>query len=210
VYGDQFRRVTLPDPARRGILGHASILTVTSYPHRTSPVLRGKWIMESVLGTPPPPPPADVPTLVETNRTTGKALTMREAMAAHRSNPSCASCHARMDPLGFAFENFDAVGRWRTVSAAEPVDASGALPDGTRFDGAAGLRDALLRHPGQFAETLAERLLTYALGRGVDFYDRPAMRAITREAAADDYRFASLVTGVVKSMPFQMRKKTGS
>jgi mono/diheme cytochrome c family protein len=210
VYGDQFRRVTLDDPARRGILGHASILTVTSYPHRTSPVLRGKWIMESVLGTPPPPPPADVPALVETSKSTGKALTMREAMAAHRSNPSCASCHARMDPLGFAFENFDAVGRWRTMSANAPVDASGALPDGTRFDGAAGLRDALLRHPGQFAETLAERLLTYALGRGVEFYDRPAIRAITREAAANDHRFASLVTGIVKSVPFQMRKKTGS
>jgi hypothetical protein len=206
VYGDHFRRVTLGDPARRGILGHASILTVTSYPHRTSPVLRGKWIMESVLGTPPPPPPADVPALVETNKNTGKAFTMREAMEQHRANPACASCHARMDPLGFAFENFDAIGRWRTVSASAPIDASGTLPDGTRFDGAAGLRDALLRHPGQFAGTLAERLLTYALGRGVEFHDAPAVRAIAREAAGSDYRFASLVVGVVKSMPFQMRK----
>jgi hypothetical protein len=200
--------LTLSDPARRGILGHASILTVTSYPHRTSPVLRGKWIMESVLGTPPPAPPPNVPTLVETNKTTGKALTMREAMAIHRSNASCAACHARMDPLGFAFENFDAVGRWRTVSANAPVDAAGALPDGTAFDGAAGLRDALLRHPKQFAGTLAERLLTYAIGRGVEYYDAPAVRAITREAAAGEYKFAALVTGIVKSMPFQMRKGT--
>ena len=206
VYGDQFRRVTLDDPARRGILGQASILTVTSYAHRTSPVKRGKWMMENVLGTPPTPPPANVPALVETNTQTGQAVTMREAMERHRADPGCASCHARMDPLGFAFENFDAIGRWRTTSANAPIDASGALPDGTRFDGAAGLRDGLLRHPDQFSGTLTERLLTYALGRGVEFYDRPAVRAITREAAANDYRFASLVAGIVKSVPFQMRK----
>jgi mono/diheme cytochrome c family protein len=206
VYGDEFRRVKLDDPARRGILGHASILTVTSYAHRTSPVKRGKWLMENVLGTPPTPPPANVPALVETNANTGQPVTMREAMERHRADPGCAGCHARMDPLGFAFENFDAIGRWRTMSANAPIDASGALPDGTRFDGAAGLREGLLRHPDQFSSTLTERLLTYALGRGVEFYDRPAVRAITREAAAHDDRFASLVAAIVKSVPFQMRK----
>jgi hypothetical protein len=208
VYGDHFRRVTLSDPARRGILGHGSVLTVTSYPHRTSPVLRGKWLMENVLGTPPPPPPPDVPTLVEKNEKTLEPLTMREAMAQHRSDPSCSSCHARMDPLGFAFEGFDAVGRWRAATSDGPVDASGVLPDGTRFDGAAGLIDALMRHPNQFVGTVAERLLTYGLGRGVEYYDAPAIRAITREAAASDYRFESIVIGVVKSLPFQMRGRS--
>jgi hypothetical protein len=205
VYGDHFRRVALSNPSRPGILGHASILTVTSYPHRTSPVLRGKFLMDNILGTPPPPPPANVPALVEKNETTLKALTMREAMAQHRKDPSCASCHSRMDPLGFAFENFDAVGRWRTVAADIPVDASGALPDGTKFDGASGLVDAIMKHPRQFAGTLTERLLTYALGRGLEHYDAPAVRAITRDAAGGNFRFASLVIGVTKSMPFQMR-----
>jgi mono/diheme cytochrome c family protein len=205
VYGDNFRRVALNGPGRRGLLGHASILTVTSYPHRTSPVLRGKFLMDNILGTPPPPPPPNVPTLVEKNEKTLKTLTMREAMAQHRADPSCSSCHSRMDPLGFAFENFDAVGRFRTVATGVPVDASGALPDGTSFDGASGLIDAIMKHPRQFATTLTERLLTYALGRGLEHYDAPAVRAITREAAAGNYRFASLVTGVVKSMPFQMR-----
>jgi hypothetical protein len=168
-------------------------------------VLRGKFLMDNILGTPPPPPPADVPALVEKNDQTLKTLTMREAMAQHRKDPSCSSCHSRMDPLGFAFENFDAVGRFRTVAAGVPVDASGALPDGTKFDGASGLIDALMKHPQQFAATLTERLLTYALGRGVEYYDSPAVRAITREAAAGNFRFASLITGVVKSQPFQMR-----
>jgi hypothetical protein len=208
VYGDNFRRVVLPAGARRGLLGHASILTVTSYAHRTSPVLRGKWIMENVLGTPPPPPPPNVPTLIEKNGQTGKALTMREAMSQHRANPMCASCHARMDPLGFAFENFDAVGRWRTRSADEPVDASGVLPDGTKFDGAEGLLDAIMKRPEQFAATLTERLLTYAVGRGVEYYDAPSVRAITREAAGSGYRFASIVAGVARSVPFQMRSRT--
>jgi mono/diheme cytochrome c family protein len=210
IYGDNFRRVTLSNPVRRGILGHASILTITSYPHRTSPVLRGKWLMENILGTPPPPPPTNVPTLVERNEKTLAPLTMREAMAQHRSNPSCSSCHARMDPLGFAFEGFDAVGRWRAGTGAKaPIDTSGALPDGTKFDGVAGLIDAIMQHPRQFAGTMTERLLTYALGRGVDYYDAPVVRSITREAAASNYRFASLVVGVVKSMPFQMRAGAG-
>jgi hypothetical protein len=168
-------------------------------------VLRGKFLMDNILGTPPPPPPPNVPTLVEKNEKTLKALTMREAMAQHRKDPSCAACHSRMDPLGFAFENFDAVGRYRKVAAGTPVDASGALPDGTKFDGAPGLIDAIMKHPRQFAGTLTERLLTYALGRGVEYYDAPTVRAITKDAAQGNYRFASLVAGVVKSMPFQMR-----
>ncbi|MGE3512788.1 MAG: DUF1588 domain-containing protein, partial [Vicinamibacterales bacterium] len=207
IYGDAFRRVVRPDNRRRGVLGQASILTLTSYAHRTSPVLRGKWIMENVLGTPPPPPPPNVPTLVETNKTTGKTLTMREAMAQHRANPTCASCHARMDPLGFAFENFDAVGRWRTVSADAPVDASGALPDGTKFDGADGLLEVLMRQPERFASTVVERLLTYALGRGLEPFDAPTVRAITRRASDRGYRFSAMVTGVVTSVPFRMRTR---
>jgi len=210
VYGDGFKRIVRPDRSRTGVLGHASILTVTSYAHRTSPVLRGKWIMENVLGTPPPPPPPNVPTLVETNKATGKTLTMREAMAQHRSNPMCASCHGRMDPLGFAFENFDAVGRWRTVSADAPIDASGVLPDGATFDGAGGLLDVIMKRPEQFAVTFTERLLTYALGRGLEYYDAPAVRAIVREAASSGYSLAAIVTGVTKSVPFQMRARASA
>jgi mono/diheme cytochrome c family protein len=210
VYGDTFRRVTLPDgSARRGLLGQASILTVTSYAHRTSPVLRGKWMLENILGTPPPPPPPNVPALKETTQA-GKALTMREAMEQHRANPACASCHARMDPLGFAFENFDAVGRWRTTSAGSAVDASGALPDGTKFNGVAGLLQQLLQHREQFVGTFTERLLTYAIGRGLEHYDAPAVRGIVRGAASSDYRFASIVTAIVTSTPFQMRASGGA
>jgi hypothetical protein len=208
VYGDQFRRVQVTDPSRRGVLGHASILTITSYAHRTSPVLRGKWVMDNVLGTPPAPPPPDVPTLPEKNEKTLRPLSMREAMAQHRNNPMCSSCHARMDPLGFAFERFDAVGRWRPDEAEGPIDSSGVTPDGVRFDGAGGLVEAIARRPQQFAGALTERLLTYALGRGVEYYDAPAVRAIVR-AAGHDARFASLVVGVVKSLPFQMRAAPG-
>jgi hypothetical protein len=210
VYGDTFRRVTLPEgSARRGLLGQASILTVTSYAHRTSPVLRGKWMLENILGTPPPPPPPNVPALKETTQA-GKALTMREAMAQHRANPACASCHARMDPLGFAFENFDAIGRWRTTSAGSAVDASGALPDGTKFDGVPGLLQLLLQHRDQFVGTFTERLLTYAIGRGLEHYDAPAVRGIVRGAAPGNFRFASIVTGIVASTPFQMRAASGA
>jgi mono/diheme cytochrome c family protein len=207
VYGDQFRRVSLADTPRRGLLGHASLLTVTSYAHRTSPVLRGKWMLDNLLGAPPPPPPPDIPALQETNAKTGKALTMREAMEQHRANPACASCHARMDPLGFALENYDAVGRWRTHAANTAIDASGALPDGTAFTGARGLIDAILRRPDAFATTVTERLLTYAIGRGVEYIDAPAIRAIRRAAAAQDYRFSAIVLGIVKSVPFQMRAR---
>ena len=206
VYGSHFRRVPVTEEARRGLLGHASILSVTSYPNRTSPVLRGKWVLENLLGTPPALPPPDVPALEETTGT-GEALSMREATERHRANPVCASCHRLMDPPGFALEQFDAVGRFRTRSAAgTPIDATGELPDGTRFDGAAGLREALAGRPERFVGTLTEKLLTYALGRGLEHYDAPAVRAVARAAAEDGYRFSSLVVGIVESAPFRMRR----
>ena len=206
IYGSHFRRVPVTQEARRGLLGHASILSVTSYPNRTSPVLRGKWVLENLLGTPPALPPPDVPALEETTDS-GEALSMREATERHRANPVCASCHRLMDPPGFALEQFDAVGRFRTRTAANtPIDASGELPDGTRFDGAAGLREALAGTPERFVGTLTEKLLTYALGRGLEHYDAPAVRAVTRDAASDEYRFSSLIVGIVKSMPFRMRR----
>ena len=206
VQGSHFRRITVPGGTRGGLLGQASILTVTAYPHRTSPVLRGKWVLENILGTPPPPPPPDVPPLEETPGA-AQALSMRERMAQHRSSPTCAACHAIMDPPGLSLEQFDAVGRWREVDASfAPIDATGGLPDGTTFDGVAGLRQALLSRPEQFISTLSEKMLTYALGRGVEYYDAPALRAILEDAAPDDYRFSSLVLGIVNSKPFQMRR----
>ena len=209
VKGTHFRRIELgPDSKRRGLLGHGSILTVTSYPDRTSPVVRGKWILENLLGTPPPPPLPNIPPLQATN-TAGEVLPMRQRMERHRSNPVCASCHAMMDPLGLSLENFDAIGRWRTLGeSSAPIDASGMTPDGARFDGADGLRAALLRSD-RFVATLTEKMMTYALGRGLEHYDQPSVRAILREAARDDYRFAALVTGVVQSAPFRMRKAAG-
>ena len=206
VYGSHFRQVHIANGARRGLLGHASILAVTAYPNRTSPVLRGKWVLENLLGTPPASPPPDVPSLEETSET-GEALSMREATERHRANPACASCHQLMDPPGFALEQFDAVGRFRTRTAANtPIDASGVLPDGTVFEGAAGLRAALVRKPDQFVRTLTEKLMTYALGRGLEFFDAPSIRAIVRDAANDDYRFSSLIVSIVKSRPFRMRR----
>jgi mono/diheme cytochrome c family protein len=206
VKGSRFRRVTLQDEARRGLLGQGSILTVTSYPHRTSPVLRGKWILENFLGTPPPPPPPNVPDLKERNDR-GAVLSVREQMEQHRANPVCASCHAMMDPLGFALERFDGIGKLRTLdSRFTAIDASGLFPDGTKIDGPAGLRRALLNHSPRFITTVTDKLLTYALGRGVEYYDAPAVRAITRDAARDEYCFSSIVLGIVKSPPFQMRK----
>jgi hypothetical protein len=206
VYGNHFRRVTLPkDSPRRGLLGHASILTVTSYGDRTSPVQRGKWILENLMGLTPPPPPPDVPALKE--RVTGdKVLTMRQRIAQHRENPACAGCHNLMDPIGLATENFDAMGQWRTLEDGMPVDASGGLPDGASFTGIEGLRDGLLRRPELFAGTLTEKLLTYAVGRGLEPADAPAVRAIVRASSTGDYRFSSLILGVVNSAPFQMRR----
>ena len=206
VYGSHFRRVELDAPERGGLLGQGSILTLTSYATRTSPVLRGKWILENLLASPPPPPPPDVPALDERTES-GEPRSMREAMEQHRANPACASCHAQMDPLGFALENFDAIGRWRTVGESnDPIDASGVLPDGRRFEGPAGLRTALLHAPEQFVHTVTEKLLMYALGRGVEHFDAPTIRAIVRDAERDGYRFASIVLGIVNSTPFQMRK----
>jgi hypothetical protein len=206
VKGSQFRRVALTDQHRRGLLGKGSLLVATSYPNRTSPVLRGKWMLENLLGTAPPPPPPDVPDLKDTN-TQGKVLSMRERMVQHRSNAACASCHAMMDPLGLSLENFDAIGRWRTRGESfEPIDASGSLPDGTTFVGVAGLRQALLDQSEVFVRTLTEKLLVYALGRGLEHYDAPAVRTIARDAAHHEYRLSALLMGIVRSTPFQMRR----
>ena len=188
------------------MLGQGGILTVTSYPDRTSPVQRGKWILENVLGSPPPPPPPDVPQLPE-RTPDGKVLSMRERMVQHRANPVCASCHSRMDPLGLALEPFDAVGNWRDKSESNgPIDATGQLPDGTKFDGPKGLRDALMKNPERFVHTLTERLFTYALGRGLEYYDAPAVRGVVRDTIRGDYRFSALILGIVQSTPFQMRR----
>ncbi len=206
VYGERFRRVSLPaDSVRRGLMGQGSILTGTSRANRTSPVIRGKWILENIFGAPPPSPPANVPELKE-ERDPAKVLPMREQMAQHRANPACASCHAQMDELGFALENFDAIGEWRDIDAAgSPIDASAKLPDGTKFTGPAELRKVLLSHSDDFLTTLTEKLLTYALGRGLEAADAPAIRHIKREAARANYRLASLIQGIVTSTPFQMR-----
>ena len=209
VYGSRFRRVEL-DPAtaerRGGIFGHGSLLTVTSYPNRTSPVLRGKWVLTNILGTPPPPPPADVPDLPDRGED-GRAATVRDRLERHRESPACAVCHAPMDPLGLALENYDAVGKWRaTGETHRPIDATGNLPDGTAFEGPTGLRTLLLERRELFVGTLTEKLLAYALGRGPEYYDRPTVRAITRAAAADDYRWSSIIVGIVQSTPFRMRR----
>ncbi len=211
VEGSYFRRVSLPEGSvRGGLLGQGSILTNTSYATRTSPVLRGKWVLENLLSAAPPPPPPNVPALKTEAAEPGKTLSMREAMTQHRANPACAGCHARMDPIGFAMENFDAVGKWRDADAGNPIDASGVFPDGTRFDGVAGLKKALLLHPEEFVNTVAQRLLMFAVGRNLQYYDAPAVREMVRSAAADHYTFSSLVLGVVKSIPFQMREPSAS
>lgn len=204
IYGSRFRRVQLsPDQKRGGLLRHGSILTVTSYATRTSPTIRGNWILENIVGTPPPPPPPDVASL--DSNTVDANLPMRERLAEHRANPACASCHDLMDPIGFALENFDAVGRWRDFEGGRPVDASGGLPDGATFAGIAKLEEALLNRPELFVRTLSEKLLIFALGRGIDPHDAPAVRQIVREAASQDYRFSSLIIAIVNSDPFRMR-----
>ena len=204
IYGSRFRRVTITDDARRGLLGQGSILALTSHAERTSPVVRGKWILENILGTPVPPPPPDVPPL-KGNEDGQKPRTMREQMAEHRTNAVCAGCHKIMDPIGLALENFDAVGAWRYADAGSPIDASGELADGTKVDGVVSLRKAILSRPEVFAGTFTEKLLTYALGRGLDYHDMPAVRAILRDAAKQNYRFSAILRGVVHSTPFQMR-----
>ena len=206
VFGSQFRRVSFADdPARQrgGLLRQGSILTVTSYATRTSPVIRGNWILANLAGEPPPPPPPNVPAL--DSGSVSDSLPIRERLAAHRAKPACAGCHNLMDPVGFALENFDAVGRWRAEEDHRPVDAAGGLPDGSTFAGVGGLERALLARPGLFTATLSEKLLTFALGRGVERTDAPAIRAIVRRAQADDYRFSAVILGVVHSVPFQMR-----
>jgi mono/diheme cytochrome c family protein len=206
VYGTRFRRVAVTDEARRGLLGHGSILTTTSYPDRTSPVVRGKWVLENLLGMAPPPPPPNVNTDLKPTDPLGKVLSMRERMAQHRASPQCAGCHALMDPLGLSLENFDAIGQWRTVDESQmPIDASARLLDGTKFEGPAGLRRMLLDRSNQFVTNVTEKLLTYALGRGVEYYDSPAVRTIVREAAESGYTFGSIVVGIARSVPFQMR-----
>ncbi len=208
VYGSHFRRVTFSDDTRGGLLGQGSLLTVTSYAHRTSPTVRGKWVLENLLGAPPPPPPPNVPTLEEDSSEDGTSRSVRERMEQHRTNPVCASCHAAMDPLGFALENYDAIGRWRTDEGNIPIDASGVLPDGTKFQGPAGLRTTLLNRREEFVATITRKLLTYALGRGLEYYDAPAVRTIAREAALSDYRWSAVILGIVKSTPFQMRSSS--
>ena len=206
IYGSRFRRVKLPDDTRRGLLGQGSILLVTSVATRTSPVARGKWVLENILGSSPPLPPPNVPALPE-NASTAKLVSVREKMEAHRNNPVCASCHKIMDPIGFSLENFDLTGKWRTTDGGVPIDASGQMVDGTKLSGPASLRAALLSRSDVFVSTLTEKLMTYALGRGLKYYDMPAIRAITREAGRNDNRFSSIVLGIVKSAPFQMKTK---
>ncbi|MXW69610.1 MAG: DUF1588 domain-containing protein, partial [Acidimicrobiia bacterium] len=197
--------VSLDGAQRGGLLGHGSLLTVTSYPNRTSVVLRGKFVLENLLGAPPPEPPPNVPALEEANEE-GRVLTMREAMAQHRENPACRSCHAAMDPIGFSLENYDAVGKWRTRFAGQPIDASGAIPGGSEFSGPDGLANLLLERPGDFVGAVTEKLMTYALGRGLEYYDMSAVRSIVRNAEEDDYRWSSVIMGVIESAPFQMRR----
>jgi hypothetical protein len=204
VYGSRFRRVPLDEASRRGgLLRHASVLTVTSYATRTSPVIRGQWVLKNLLGAPPPPPPESVPPLKD--NTVASTLSVRERLEQHRADPACAACHDVIDPPGFALENFDAVGRWRELDSGRPIDASGGLPDGSKFAGPAGLEQALLERPELFVRALTEKLMTFALGRGIEYYDGPAIRKIVEAAREDDWSFSRLVVGIVESTPFQMR-----
>ena len=205
IYGNHFRKVSLDGQKRGGLLGHGSLMTVTSYPNRTSVVLRGKFVLDNLLGSPPPEPPPNVPALEESSQT-GKQLTMREAMAQHRENPACRVCHAAMDPIGFSLENYDAIGKWRDMFAGVDVDASGLLPDGAVFNGRKGLENLILDRPTDFVATVTEKLLTYALGRGVEYYDMPTIRSIVRRSEQEDFSWSSLIFGVVESAPFQMRR----
>ncbi len=204
IYGSRFRRVALADENRWGLLGKGAIEWATSFPSRTSPVTRGKWVLENILGSPPPPPPPNVPAL-DAPAYGPDRMTMRQRMEQHRANPACASCHKQMDPIGFALENFDGIGQWRSAVAGKPIDVSGELPNGSKFQGPAELRKLLLNRPEQFLTVCNERLLTYALGRGVEYYDQPTIRGILREAASNDYRWSAFILGVVKSVPFQMK-----
>ena len=204
VYGSRYRKVTVDGNQRGGLLGHGGLMMVTSYPNRTSPVLRGKFVLENLLGGPPPEPPPNVPAL-ETS-SDGKILTMREAMVMHRENPACRVCHAAMDPIGFSLENYDVVGKWRREFAGQPIDASGLLPDGNTFDGPDGLRGLLLERPDDLVGTITEKLMRFALGRSLEYYDMPEVRAVVRAASVENYRWSSIILGVIESTPFQMRR----
>jgi len=213
VYGVYFRRVPYPDNTRGGLLSHASILTVTSYATRTSPVVRGKWLLENVLGTPPTPPPPNVPSLPDARQDGSAPSSVRERLEKHRRNPVCASCHNMIDPLGFTLEHYDAIGRWRTTNeggtpfdTGTPIDDSGTLVDGTKLQGLEGLRNVVLSREGQFVETVAEKLLMYALGRTLEPYDMPVVRQISRQSAARDLKWSSLILAITKSTPFLMRR----
>jgi hypothetical protein len=196
--------VTLNDENRWGLLGKAAVLSVTSYTTRTSPTIRGKWLLENILGAPVPPPPPNVPALEASNQG-NKPMSVREMLEMHRKNPVCASCHARMDPLGFSLENFDGIGQWRTKDAGAPIDASGVLLDGTKVEGPTALRQALVAQKEQFVRAVTAKLVTYALGREIESFDAPAVRGIVRSAASDNYRWSSTILAIVKSAPFQMR-----
>jgi hypothetical protein len=211
VYGSRFRRITLPDQRRYGLLGKGAVLMVTSHTDRTSPVVRGKWVLDNLLSAPVPPMPNNVPPLNEDANRGGRILTMRERMEEHRRNPGCAACHRIMDPIGLTLENFDAVGAWRTrdgdsvTGPGTPIDATGQLLDGTKVDGVITLRQALLRQPELFVGTVTEKLMIYALGRGLQPYDMPSVRAIVRDTAQSNYRFSSIVMAIIASTPFQKR-----
>jgi len=210
IRGSRFRRVALPEGARRGLLGHGSFLTVTSVGNRTSPVRRGKWILENLLGAPVPSPPPGVETNLEKTVAHGNTPTsLRQRLEQHRANPSCAACHAVMDPIGFSLEPFDLIGKQRDTDEGVPVNPAGTLVDGTRLDGPASLRRALLDRREAFVSTAAEKLLTYALGRRIEYFDMPAVRAIARDTARNGHRFSALVTGIVQSAPFQMKRYEG-
>ena len=206
VRGSRFRRVQITDDNRRGLLGQGSFLLVTSVASRTSPVARGKWVLENLLGTAPPLPPPNVPSLPEDSKSQ-QVTSLRERMEQHRKNPVCASCHKIMDPIGFSLENFDLIGQWRTMDGGKPIDATSQLVDGTPLDGPASLRQAILSRSDVFVRTMTEKLMTYAVGRGMKYYDMPAVRSIAREAARNDNRYSSIILGIVKSDPFQMKVK---
>jgi hypothetical protein len=210
VYGSGWRRVTLTDEARHGLLGKGAILTVTSNADRTSPVKRGKWVLDNILNAPPPPPPPVVPPFNEDNRRGGRVLSVRERLDEHRKNPVCANCHRLFDPIGLALENFDATGRWRSVeggTGGAPIDAAGALSDGTAVDGVVSLRRALVKDPDLFVGTVVEKLMTYGLGRGLTASDMPTVRRIVRDTASASHRFSAVVAGIVRSPSFTMRLK---
>jgi hypothetical protein len=204
VIGNRFRRVTVHKDELKGLLAQGAILSITAYPNRTSPVLRGKWVLENILAAPPPPPPTNIPDLKQVDDT-GKVLTMREAIEKHRANPVCAVCHNRMDPIGFGLENFSPIGQWRTEDAGQLIDSSGMLPDGSEFQGPAELQQALLVNSPVIVRAFTQKLLTYAMGRDIEYYDMPMVRQIEGDAKPGEYRFSDIVSGIVNSLPFRMR-----